>query len=97
MNDGDGCGGRKERTTEAEVDGQCQCELEGEGTVGGGDAKPGYVEAPGKEHRPPWKWVKCCGRRLLLQTDRRTDINRLLIQVQHVTTIIVKYRLKQLP
>ena len=27
--------GRKEMKTEAEVDGQCKCGLEGEGTVGG--------------------------------------------------------------
>ena len=33
--DGDGCGGEKEGKTEAEVDGQCECGLEGEGTVGG--------------------------------------------------------------
>ena len=33
--------GEKERKTEAETDGQCACRLEGEGTVGGGDAKPG--------------------------------------------------------
>ena len=31
--DEDGCGGEeKERKTEAEVDGQCECGLEGEGT-----------------------------------------------------------------
>ena len=39
----DRCGGEeKERKTEAEVDGQCKCRLAGEGTVGGGGAKPSY-------------------------------------------------------
>ena len=28
----------RRRKTEAEVDGECECGLEGEGTVGGGDA-----------------------------------------------------------
>ena len=37
--------GEKERKTEAEVHGQCECKLEGEGTVGQGYAKPGQVEA----------------------------------------------------
>ena len=32
---------KKERKTEAEVDGESRCGLEGEGTVGRGDAKPG--------------------------------------------------------
>ena len=33
----DGCGREeKERKTKAEVDGQCECGLEGEGTVRGG-------------------------------------------------------------
>ena len=32
-------GEEKERTTEAEVNGQCKCGLEGEGTVGGGEGK----------------------------------------------------------
>ena len=39
MNDEDGCGGEKERKTEAEVDGQCDCGHEGVGTVGGGEGK----------------------------------------------------------
>ena len=32
--------------------GQCKCGLEGEGTVGRGDAKPGNVEATCQKHRP---------------------------------------------
>ena len=32
-------GEEKERKTEAEVNGQCKCGLEGEGTVGGGEGK----------------------------------------------------------
>ena len=32
-------GEEKERKTEAEVDGQCECGLEGEGIVGGGEGK----------------------------------------------------------
>ena len=35
----------RRRKTEAEVGGQCKCGLEGEGTVGRGDAKPDCVEA----------------------------------------------------
>ena len=42
----------KERQTEAEVDGQCKCGLEGEGTVGGRYAQPGGVEATCRKHRP---------------------------------------------
>ena len=34
---------------EAEVDGQCESGLEGEGTVGG-DVSPGCVEAKGQKH-----------------------------------------------
>ena len=44
--------GEKGRKTEADVGGQCKCGLEGEGTVGGGDTKPGCVEATGQTHRP---------------------------------------------
>ena len=35
----------KERKTEAEVDGQCECGHDGEETVGRGYAKPGYMQA----------------------------------------------------
>ena len=39
--DDGGCEGEeKEMKTKAEGDGQCKCGLEGEGTVGGRDAKP---------------------------------------------------------
>ena len=34
MSGEDGCGGEKERKTEDELDGQCKCGLEGQGTVG---------------------------------------------------------------
>ena len=44
--------GEKGRKTEADVGGQCKCGNEGEGTVGGGDAKQGCVEATGQIHRP---------------------------------------------
>ena len=51
--DGDGCGGEeKERKTETEVDGQCKCGPEGEGTVEGGDARPDWVEATRQKHLP---------------------------------------------
>ena len=46
-------GEEKERKTEAEVDGQCKCGLEGEGTVRGGDARLRYVESTCKIRRPP--------------------------------------------
>ena len=50
--DDDGCGSEeKERKTESEVDGQCKCGLEGDGTVGGGDAKPRCVGANHQTHR----------------------------------------------
>ena len=42
----------KERKTEAEVDGQCECGLEGEGTVGGGNTKLCCVEATCEIPRP---------------------------------------------
>ena len=42
----------KERKTQAEEDGQCNCRLEREGIVGRGDAKRGCVEATGQRHRP---------------------------------------------
>ena len=45
------CGGGKERKTGVYVDGQCECGLEGEGTVGGGDKKLGGVEATCQKHR----------------------------------------------
>ena len=49
----DRCGGEeKERKTEEEVDGQCKCELEREGTVGGGDATLGCVDVTCQIHRP---------------------------------------------
>ena len=48
----------KERKTGAEVDGQCRSGLEGEGTVGRGDAKPGCVEAICQIHHPTCKWEK---------------------------------------
>ena len=35
-----------------EVDGQCKCGLEGDGTIGTGDAKPGCVEATRQIHQP---------------------------------------------
>ena len=51
--DEDGCGGEeKERKTEAEVDGQCKCGLEGKGTVWRGDAQLGCVEATCQINRP---------------------------------------------
>ena len=60
---------RMDVKTNTEVDRQCQYYgLEGEGTVGGGDAKPGCVEATCQEHRPPtykWenvRWKKKCHR-----------------------------------
>ena len=34
------------------MDGQCKCGLEGNGTVMGGNAKPGYEEATSLTHRP---------------------------------------------
>ena len=50
--DEDGCGGEeKERKTEVEVEGLCQCGLEREETVGG-EAKPGCVEATCQKHPP---------------------------------------------
>ena len=50
-NDEDGCRREeKENKTETEVDGECKCGLEGEVTVGRGDAKSGCVEATGKKH-----------------------------------------------
>ena len=42
----------KGRKIEAEVDRQCKCGHEGDGTVGGGDATPGCVEATCQTHRP---------------------------------------------
>ena len=33
------------------MDRQCQCGVEGEGTVGGGDTKSGCVEATVQKHR----------------------------------------------
>ena len=49
--DEDGCGGEeKEGKTEAVVDGQCYSGLDGEGTVGGVNAKPGCVEAICQTH-----------------------------------------------
>ena len=51
--DEDGCGGDdNERKTKAEVGGQFKCGLEGEGTVGGGNAKPGCAETTGQIQRP---------------------------------------------
>ena len=52
--DGDGCGREeKERKTEAEVDGQCKCGLEGEGTISGEETqKPICAEATCHIHRP---------------------------------------------
>ena len=51
--DEDGFGGEeKERKTEAEVDGQCECGLEREGPVGGGDAEPFSVYIFGQKHGP---------------------------------------------
>ena len=47
----------KERKTEVEVDGQCECRLEVEGTVGGRGVKPGCVEITGQRSR------KSCGER----------------------------------
>ena len=43
----------RERKTEEEVDGQHKCRLGGDGTVGGGDARPGrdHVDATGQTHR----------------------------------------------
>ena len=53
MSDADGCGGgEKERRTEAEVDGQSKYGLEGEGIVGGRDAKQVCMDATGQKHRP---------------------------------------------
>ena len=47
------CGGEdNEMKTEADVDGQCKYELEGEGAVGRGDVKLGCVEASVQKHRP---------------------------------------------
>ena len=45
----------EERKIEEEVNEPCKCGLEGEGTVGGGDAKPGCVEA---NIDPTQKWEK---------------------------------------
>ena len=47
--------------TEAQLDGQWKCGLEREGTVGGGDTKPGCVEAAGQKHRPPQRSGKSSG------------------------------------
>ena len=49
--DRDVCGEEKERKTEAEVDGQSECGLGEEGTVRGGDAQSGCVEATCQKHR----------------------------------------------
>ena len=50
-NEEDGCATEaKERKTEAEVDGQCKCGLEGNVLCRGGDA---CMEAIGHKHRPP--------------------------------------------
>ena len=43
--------GEEGKRTEAEVDGQVKCELEEEGIVKEGDAKPGCVETTGNKHR----------------------------------------------
>ena len=63
--DDDGRGGEeKEKKTEAEVDGQFECGLQGDVTVGGRDAKPGCVEANGQKHRPLHRSMNICdGRR----------------------------------
>ena len=45
-------GRRRKWRTEGEVDGQCKCGLEGEETVGGGDAKPGGVGTTCQKRRP---------------------------------------------
>ena len=43
------------------MDGQCECGLEGEGTVGRGDAKSGCGEATGQIQRPRIEVGKRCG------------------------------------
>ena len=66
--DDDGCGRQeKERKTEAEVDGQCECGLEGEGTAGGGDIQLEWEDATCHIHRPhtevgymQWKKKSSC-------------------------------------
>ena len=66
MSDEDGYGGKeKERNTEAGVDGQCECGLEGEGTVGRGDASKtglcgGIFSDTSTPHRSLKRCVHCC-------------------------------------
>ena len=45
-------GEEKGRKSEVEMDGQCACGLEREGTVGGGDAETGCAEATRQKQRP---------------------------------------------
>ena len=66
---------RMDVKTNPEVDGQCQYGLEGEGTVGGGDTKPGCVEATCQEHRPLRTSGKMCvGRSVIEQGNWRQHI-----------------------
>ena len=43
---------RKGRPKQRWMDSQCKCGLEGEGTVGRGDTKPGCMKATCRIHRP---------------------------------------------
>ena len=65
------CWGR-ERKTEEKVDGQCKCGLEGEGTVGGGDASTGLCGGNLSEtSMPTLNWEKYAEKEEAKDTLRR--------------------------
>ena len=72
---------RMDVKTNTDVDRQCQYGLEGEGTVGGGDAISGCVEATCQKHRPPRTSVGKCALEEEMSSNKVIGANIYISQI----------------